>query len=50
MELIDRDMLLDWLQDELDDCLHHNWFTEASEASYIKEHVMEMPVAREKKA
>ena len=47
MTLIDRDMLLDWLQDERDVCLYHNNFDEASEVSYIRKHVMEMPTVKE---
>ena len=42
MELIDRDVLLDWLEDERDVCLHHGNFAEAREASYIRKHVMEI--------
>ena len=41
--MIDRDVLLDWLEDERDVCLHHGNFAEAREASYIRKHVMEMP-------
>lgn len=47
MTSIDRDLLLDWLEDELDVCLYHNNYDEASEAAYIRKHVMEMPRARE---
>ena len=47
MGLIDRDVLLDWLEDERDVCLHHGNYGEASEASYIQKHVMEMPVVKE---
>ena len=47
MELIDRDKLLDWLEDERDVCLQHGNYGEASEASYIQKHVMEMPVVKE---
>lgn len=43
MTLIDRDLLLDWLEDERDVCLQHGNYGEASEASYIQKHVMEMP-------
>ena len=47
MDLIDRDKLLDWLEDERDVCLQHGNYAEASEASYIQKHVMEMPRVRE---
>ena len=47
MELIDRDKLLDWLEDERDVCLQHGNFVGAGEASYIQKHVMEMPRVRE---
>lgn len=47
MTLIDRDLLLDWLEDERDVCLQHGNCGEASEASYIQKHVMEMPRVRE---
>ena len=47
MELIDRDVLLDWLEDERDACLQHGNYAEASEVSYIRKHVMEMPVVKE---
>ena len=47
MELIDRDKLLDWLEDERDVCLQHNNFVGAGEVSYIRKHVMEMPRVRE---
>ena len=43
MELIDRDTLLDWLEDERDVCLQHGNYAEASEVSYVRKHVMEMP-------
>lgn len=43
MDLIDRDALLDWLEDERDVCLYHSNFDEANEVSYIRKHVMEMP-------
>lgn len=42
MELIDRDKLLDWLEDERDVCLQHNNFVGAGEVSYIRKHVMEI--------
>ena len=42
MTLIDRDKLLDWLEDERDVCLYHNNFAEAGEVSYIRKHVMEI--------
>lgn len=42
MALIDRDKLLDWLEDERDVCLYHGNFAEAREASYIQKHVMEI--------
>ena len=42
MDLIDRDMLLDWLEDERDVCLQHNNFVGAGEVSYIRKHVMEI--------
>lgn len=46
MDLIDRDMLLDWLEDERDVCLYHSNFDEANEVSYIRKHVMEMPAVK----
>ena len=46
MELIDRDKLLDWLEDERDVCLQHGNYGEASEASYVQKHVMEMPAVK----
>jgi hypothetical protein len=44
--LIDRDKLLDWLEDERDVCLQHDNYAEAREASYIRKHVMEMPAVK----
>ena len=46
MDVIDRDTLLDWLEDERDVCLYHNNYDEASEAAYIRKHVMEMPAVK----
>ena len=47
MESIDKEMLLDWLQDERDVCLQHGNYAEASEVSYVRKHVMEMPVVKD---
>ena len=46
MTLIDRDVLLDWLEDERDVCLQHGNYGEASEVSYVRKHVMEMQAVK----